>query len=136
MMVMGVSRAFAAAAVLASISALAANMPSGKPEYMLVGVDNKVVFGDDGSLQLLPPGNDVVAIVDIGTDPANPRVVASLPLMNSVVGPPTNLAITPDGTLAIVANSLDWQQDGAKWKFVPDNKLFVIDLTVDPPVLI
>jgi DNA-binding beta-propeller fold protein YncE len=108
-------------------------MPSGKPEYMLVGIDNKVVFGDDGSLQLKPPGNDVVAIVDIGTDPQNPRIVARLPLMNSVVGPPTNLMITPDGTLALVANSLEWVQDGANWKFVPDNKLYVIDLTTDPP---
>ena len=125
-----------AATVLASMWTFAATMPSGKPEYMLVGIDNKVVFGDDGSLQLKPPGSDLVAVVDIGTDPANPKIVAQLPLMNSVVGPPTNLAITPDGTLAIVANSLDWVQDGANWKFVPDNKLYVIDLTVDPPALI
>jgi DNA-binding beta-propeller fold protein YncE len=94
------------------------------------------VFADDGSLQLLPPGKDSIVIVDIGSDPANPRIVASLPLMNSVVGPPTNLAITPDGTLAIVANSLDWVPDGANWKFVPDNKLYVIDLTRNPPALI
>ncbi len=82
------------------------------------------------------PGNDLVAIVDIGTDPANPKIVARLPLMNSIVGPPTNLAITPDGTLAIVANSLDWVADGANWKFVPDNKLYVIDLATDPPALV
>jgi len=107
--------------------------PLGKPEFMLVGIDNKVVFADDGSLKFLPPGKDSVAVIDIGTDPAKPRIVASLPLMNSVVGPPTNLAITPDGTLGLVANSLDWTQDGANWKFVPDNKLYVIDLTTNPP---
>ena len=127
--------AFALATLLAACAATAP-MPSGKPEYMLVGIDNKVVFGDDGGLQFMAPGTDSVAIVDIGTDPANPRVVASLPLMNSVVGPPTNLAISPDGTLAIVANSLDWVQDGAKWKFVPENKLYVIDLTSSPPARI
>jgi DNA-binding beta-propeller fold protein YncE len=110
--------------------------PSGMPEFMLVGVDTKVVFADDGSLQLLPPGKDSVVIVDIGTDPAKPRIVTSLPLMNSVVGPPTNLAITPDGKLALVANSLDWVPDGTNWKFVPDNKLYVIDLTSSPPALI
>jgi len=125
-----------AAAVFASSFVIAANMPSGKPEYMLVGIDTKLVFGDDGAPQLLPPGNDLIAIVDIGTDPANPKIVARLPLMNSVLGPPTNLAITPDGTLAIVANSVDWVADGANWKFVPDNKLYVIDLTTDPPALI
>jgi DNA-binding beta-propeller fold protein YncE len=124
-----------AATALVSIWTLAATMPSGKAEYMLVGIDNKVVFGDDGSLQLKPPGTDLVAVVDIGSDPENPKIVAKLPLMNSVVGPPTNLAITPDGSLGIVANSLDWVPDGANWKFVPDNKLYVIDLTTDPPVL-
>ena len=108
----------------------------GKPEFMVVGIDNKVTWGDDGKLQNLPPGNDVVSIVDIGSDPANPKVVANLPLMNSIFGPPTNLAITPDGQLALVANSMDWAADGAGWKAVPDNKLYVIDLGTSPPKLI
>ena len=128
-----------AVAMVAVVAACASTMPtpSGKPEFMLVGVDTKVVFADDGSLQFLPARQGLaVAIIDIGTDPANPRIVTSLPLMNSVVGPPTNLAITPDGTLALVANSLDWVADGANWKFVPDNKLYVIDLTTNPPALI
>jgi hypothetical protein len=71
---------------------------TGKPEYMVVGIDNKVLWDDSGKLQLLPPGKDAVTIVDIGTDPANPKIVVNLPLMNSVFGPPTNLAITPDGS--------------------------------------
>jgi DNA-binding beta-propeller fold protein YncE len=121
-----------------ALAACATTAPTnpGKPEYMVVGVDNKVVFADDASQQFLPPGKDAVVILDIGTDPAKPGIVASLPLMNSVVGPPTNLAITPDGTLAIVANALQWVQDGANWKFTPDNKLYVIDLTATPPALI
>ena len=57
-----------------------------------------------------------MTIVDIGTNPANPRIVANLPLMNSIFGPPTNLAITPNGQLALVANSMDWVQDGSAWK--------------------
>ena len=109
---------------------------SGKPEFMLVGIDNKVTWGDDGKVQNLPPGNDAVTIVDIGSDPANPKIVANLPLMNSIFGPPTNLAITPNGQLALVANSMDWAADGAGWKAVPDNKLYVIDLTTSPPRLI
>ena len=31
---------------------------SGKPEYMVVGVDTKTTWGDDGKLQLLAPGKD------------------------------------------------------------------------------
>ncbi len=129
-----ISRLALALAVVTVLASCATVAPSaGKPEFMLVGIDTKVVFADDGNLKLLPPGKDSVTIVDIGTDPARPKILASLPLMNSVVGPPTNLAITPDGTLGIVANSLDWTQEGANWKFVPDNKLYVIDLTTNPP---
>ena len=108
----------------------------GKAEYMVVGIDNKVMWGDDGKLQNLAPGTDTVTIVDIGTDPANPRVVTNLPLMNSIFGPPTNLAITPNGQLALVANSMDWVADGPGWKASPDNKLYVIDLTANPPARI
>jgi DNA-binding beta-propeller fold protein YncE len=53
--------------------------------------------------------------------------------MNTVVGPPVNLAITPNQQLALVANSLDWVKDGESWKGQPDNKLYVIDLTASPP---
>jgi DNA-binding beta-propeller fold protein YncE len=54
--------------------------------------------------------------------------------MNSIFGPPTNLAITPDGKLALVANSMRWVQDGSAWKPQPDNKVHVIDLEASPPV--
>jgi DNA-binding beta-propeller fold protein YncE len=103
---------------------------------MVVGLDNKATWGEDGKLQMTAPGKDLVAIVDIGTDPANPKVVTTLPLTNSIFGPPTNLAITPNGQLALVANSVEWVADGAGWKSAPDNKLYVIDLTTSPPRLI
>ena len=82
------------------------------------------------------PGKDTVSIIDIGTDPLAPRILVSLPLTNSIFGPPVNLAITPDESLALVANSMDAERDGAGWKMVPDNKLYVIDLTTNPPALI
>ena len=125
-----------AAALLAMAGTTTGQTGPGKPEYMVVGIDNKVTWGEDGKVQNLAPGKDAVTIVDIGTDPANPKIVTNLPLMNSVFGPPTNLAITPNGQLALVANSMDWAADGPGWKGSPDNKLYVIDLTVNPPALI
>ncbi len=101
-------------------------------ELMIIGNDEKVTFDDAGKLVFLPPGKDTVSIVDISNREA-PRIITNLPLMNSLVGPPTNLAITPDERLAIVANSLTWVQEGGAWKGVPDNKLYVIDLTANPP---
>ena len=76
-----------------------------------------------------------MSIIDIH-DPIKPRILANLPLMNTIIGPPVNLAITPDQHLALVANSLDWVKDGESWKGVPDNKIYVIDLTTSPPAQI
>ena len=101
-------------------------------QLMIIGNDEKVTWDDAGKLVLMGPGKDTVSIVDIST-PESPRIVSNLPLTNSVFGPPVNLAITPDGRLAIVANSVNHVPEGAGWKFVPDNKLYVIDLTTSPP---
>src|SRR5216683_3479873 len=104
-------------------------------QHVIVGIDNKVFWDADGKPLFSPPGKDAVAVLDI-SDRLNPRLVASLPLMNSVFGPPVNLAITPDESLALVANSMDWVQDGSAWKGVPGNDIFVIDLKSNPPALI
>jgi DNA-binding beta-propeller fold protein YncE len=108
----------------------------GKRELMVVGNDEKVTVSDAGTFVFHAPGKDTVSIIDIGTDPLAPAILANLPLMNSLFGPPVNLAITPDEGLALVANSMDAVKDGDGWKLVPDNKLFVIDLTASPPALI
>ena len=119
------------AALALSGCAATASMAPG-PQYMIVGVDHKITWDDTGKVVNLPPGKDVVSVVDISNREA-PRIVVNLPLMNSVFGPPTNLAITPDERVAIVANSVVWEPDGAGWKSAPDTKLYVIDLTANPP---
>jgi len=101
-------------------------------QLLVVGNDEKQGWDANGKLVLSPPGKDTVSILDV-SKPREPRVVVNLPLMNTVVGPPVNLAITPDRKLALVANSLDWVKDGDAWKGQPDNKLYVIDLTTSPP---
>jgi DNA-binding beta-propeller fold protein YncE len=75
-------------------------------------------------------------VLDIGTDPLAPKVVGTLALDNTIAGPPTNLAITADETLALVANSLNVVEENGVRKQVPDNRLFVIDLKANPPTLI
>ena len=102
------------------------------PQYMVIGLDEKVTWDEAGKVTLLPPGKDAVVIVDIANREA-PTVVATLPLMNSIFGPPTNLAIAADQRVALVANSMDWVQEAGAWKAVPDTKIHVIDLTQNPP---
>lgn len=104
-------------------------------QYLVIGDDNKLHWDDAGKPVFTEPGKDEVVIVDIKNREA-PKIVATLPLINTVIGPPTNLAVTPDESLALVANSIAYQQDGSGWKSVPDNKLFVIDLKSAPAKLI
>jgi hypothetical protein len=68
--------------------------------FMIVGIDQKVTWDDDGKTILSLPGKDQVLIVDLA-DPESPKVVAALPLTNSVVGPPVNLDIDPSGSVAL-----------------------------------
>ncbi len=106
-----------------------------RAQHIIVGIDNKVFWDANGKPLFSEPGKDVVVVLDI-SDRMNPRIVANLPLMNSVFGPPVNLAITPDENLALVANSMDWVQEGGAWKGAPANDVYVIDLKASPPAMI
>src|SRR5262249_51858892 len=101
-------------------------------ERLMTGNDERVAVDENGKTIRHGEGKDSVSIIDIA-DPVKPRILANLPLMNTITGPPVNLAISPDRQLALVANSLDWVKDGEDWKGVPDNKIYVIDLTASPP---
>src|SRR6202008_1807785 len=93
---------------------------------ILIGIDNKITYGPEGQINGAP-GNDAVLVVDI-SDPAKPRIRASLAVTNSRLGPPSNLQSTPDGKLGLVANSVVHVEEDNSWKSVPDDKLYVIDL--------
>jgi len=111
---------------------LTAALPGAQAQLMIIGNDQKLTWDAEGNRKFVAPGRDSISIVDISS-PEAPRIVVSFPLMNSIFGPPTNLAITPDERLAIVANSMDWVQDGANWKPAPDTKLHVFNLKSSPP---
>ena len=81
---------------------------------MIVGNDEKVLW-DEGDTILSAPGKDSVVILDLA-NPEAPKIVANLPLKNSVVGPPVNVAIDPTNSIALVANSVDVVKDGDKLK--------------------
>jgi DNA-binding beta-propeller fold protein YncE len=119
------------AAVLLASSSL--TLAYAKP-FMIVGLDEKVTWDADGKTILAPSGKDQVLIVDLA-NAESPKIVASLPLKNSVVGPPVNLDIDPTGSIALVADSVDVTKDGDALKQVPDNKIYVIDLKANPPKL-
>ena len=102
---------------------------------MIVGDDEKPGTDGQGKPVVNPTGNDAVLIVDLA-NPEAPKIVVSLPLENSIVGPPTNLAISPDGAIALVADSMTVAEDNGVRKMVPTDKLFVIDMKSNPPKLV
>jgi DNA-binding beta-propeller fold protein YncE len=103
--------------------------------FMIVGDDEKLLWNDNFKPVLSLPGKDAVLILDLA-DPMNPKIVGNLPLKNSVIGPPVNLAIDPTNSIALVADSIDVTKDGDNLKQGPDNKIYVIDLKSNPPKLI
>src|SRR5579883_1567940 len=118
------------AAALLGIAAPAAQAAP----FLVVGLDEKVLWDGDGKVLLSPAGKDSVVVVDLAR-PESPKIVATLPLKNSVVGPPVNVDIDPSGSVALVADSVDVTKDGDALKQVLDNKIYVIDLKANPPKL-
>ncbi|MCJ2035608.1 YncE family protein [Methylobacterium sp. J-068] len=131
-MTRSLARTLRTAALLAF--ALPSTAIAESPAFILVGLDGKTFFEAQGGRNG-PNGHDAVGIVDV-SDEARPRLVHTLPLDNSVYGPPTNLRVTPDGRLGLVASSVLMRQEGTAWYAQADNRLHVIDLAALPPRLI
>ena len=123
-------RFFAAGLAVLGFAPLAAHA-----QLLIVGNDQKPHIAD-GKNTMGPGGRDTLSIIDI-SKPARPHIVATIPLDNSIIGPPTNLAITPKGDLALVANATnDAKKPDGSYAPVSDDRLFVVDLTAKPPAVI
>jgi DNA-binding beta-propeller fold protein YncE len=79
------------------------------------------------------PTPDTVTIIDLKTNP--PTIIAEVNAPTSVVGPPLSVAITPNGSLALVTAATKVSPTDPS-KMVPDNRMSVIDLTARPPVVL
>jgi DNA-binding beta-propeller fold protein YncE len=110
-----------------------AQPPGVEAQLAVSSNDNKVML-DNGVVKVVPnPAPDTATIIDLGATP--PRVVAEIPVPGSVVGPPLNVAITPDQGLALITSAM--KIDPAdRTKQVPDNRLSVVDLRASPPAVI
>jgi DNA-binding beta-propeller fold protein YncE len=91
--------------------------------------DNKAVLVDGVNTVVRNPAPDTVTLLDLGVSP--PRAIGEVRAPNSVIGPPQNVAIAPNGALALVASSTRIDPaDPAKT--VPDDVVSVIDLKSTP----
>jgi len=107
--------------------------PAASAEIAVSANDNKVV-NVNGAVRVVPnPPPDTVSVIDLKASP--PRVIAEVQAPVSVVGPPLSVAVTPDGSLALVtaSNRVD---PADPTKQAPDNRVSVIDLKASPPQVI
>ena len=95
--------------------------------------DGKAVLVNGVNTVPSNPTDDTVTVIDLGASP--PRVVGELKAPSSVVGPPQNVAITPDESIALVSANMKLDPADPK-KTAPDNRLSVIDLKSNPPAVI
>jgi YVTN family beta-propeller protein len=123
------------AAVIGGLIGIGAGTGAAMAQTMIVGNDEKTVWNAELKQTFGPPGHDTLSILDI-SNPAAPRITATIPLINTIVGPPTNLAVTPSGDLALVANSLKPLVNGWARSLVPDDKVYVVDLKASPPAIV
>jgi DNA-binding beta-propeller fold protein YncE len=124
-----------AAAMLAAAGLIGCGWLPAFGQTLIVGNDDKNGFDQDFKPIIGEPGHDSLSVIDI-SNPAAPRIAATIPLINSVVGPPVNLAIVPSGDIALVANSLMPVTQGWGHRLEPDDKVFVVDLKANPPKVI
>ncbi len=102
-------------------------------QIIISGNENKVDL-TSGTPKVIPPlGPDSISILNFSTFPPSVQHVSDIP--NSVIGPPSNIAITPDRRIALISNSLKADpQDATNW--VPESFVHVLDLTANPPKVI
>jgi DNA-binding beta-propeller fold protein YncE len=91
----------------------------------------KLVNGKTEVVKSPPP--DTVSIIDLRASP--PKVLAELDIPNSVVGPPTNVAVSPREDLVLVASAMRIDPADPS-KTIPDDKLTVIDISPLKPGLL
>src|SRR6266404_6300081 len=129
----GFTASAAAAALVGGLIGSALNPAGG--QILIIGNDEKLGWDESGKKITLEPGNDTVSVIDI-SKPDMPQVTSTISLTNSIAGPPTNLAVSPSGEIALVANSLEPIAQGWAHRLDPDNKVFLIDLKASPPKVI
>ena len=125
---------------ISRVSGLAAALLT-LPLFPSVVAAQLAVSSNDGKAVLVngvntvPPNpvDDTVTIIDLGVSP--PKVIGELKVPSSVVGPPQNVAVAPDESIALVSSNMKLDPADPK-KLVPDNRLSVIDLKATPPGVI
>jgi DNA-binding beta-propeller fold protein YncE len=101
-------------------------------QIVISGNENKIDLSHGKNEVVTGAKPDSISILNFSQFP--PQVVTLDDVPNSVIGPPSNIAISPDGTLALVANSIRLDSASATG-WVPEAYAHIVDLTMSPPTV-
>ena len=120
------------AAVLAALL-VAGTAAAAYAQLAISANDAKLKLVDGKTEVQKNPAADTVTVIDLRTTP--PKVLAELNVPNSVVGPPTNVAISPKEDIALVSSNMIIDPADPT-KQIADDRVTVIDLTPLKPSLV
>ncbi len=116
--------------VLATMLCVAAS-PCWAADIILSMNDNHTILDDQANQVAASPARpDTVDMIDIGQSP--PRIVGTVEVPGSVVGPPFAVWMAPDSSWAILTAATQ-ADPAAKFGIAPDDRVSVLDLTSTPP---
>lgn len=92
--------------------------------------DGKQILEDGVQIVPITPRPDSITLIDLAARP--PRVLGSLEVPTSVIGPPGSVAVAPDESYALVTASRRISTRDPR-QIEPDDLLTVIDLKAQPP---
>jgi len=99
-------------------------------DVVVVAADSTIAV-EDGEILIDPDGERVISVIDVGGE--RPAMRATIPLGNSLFGPPVNIGITPDERLVLVSEALTVGETDSGRGLVPSDIVHVVDLESDPP---
>lgn len=111
------------AAVLAAVL-VAGSTAAAYAQLAVSANDAKVKLVNGKTEVVANPPPDTISIIDLRASP--PKVLAEVEVPNSVVGPPSNVAVSPKEEFVLVAGAMQIDPSDPT-KTIPDDKLTVID---------
>ncbi len=107
--------------------------PPAPAQLILSGNETKIDLTSGAPRRVTPTRPDSLSLLDFSTWP--PAVTHLPDIANTVIGPPSNIAISRDRSLALVANSIRPDPANAT-NWLPESSIHVLDLLSVPPRIV
>lgn len=112
---------------------LAPLSPTAHAQIVISGNETKIELTSGAPVVIEPTQPDSLTLLDFAKFP--PKVRHLTNISNSVIGPPSNIAIAPDGSIALIADSIRLDATSTN-KFSPARSIHILDLRGPDPRIV